>query len=274
MSKIKTGRNLPLATLIGLFLITLVIASLFIYKYVFIILALTALLLGAREFTNQWSKTKNVPISFMLVSLSIIAMTISAALSGINGLLISYLIAILLNAFYSIFKSKKVDFSKIFWVTTFVISYLGIFGSLAMLMLRVEDGASRVFLFIAITALSDTGGYLTGIVVGKHRLAPNISPNKSYEGLIGSIIFASLFAGIIGPKFLDITSVQGVIIGIVLAFSGTLGDLFESGIKRKLGIKDFSTLIPGHGGMFDRLDSLAPNALLSFLLFGYFLGFN
>ena len=274
MSKIKTGRNLPLATLIGLILITLVIASLFIYKYVFIILALTALLLGAREFTNQWSKTKNVPISFLLVSLSIIAMTILAAVYGINGLLISYLIAILLNAFYSLFKSKKVDFSKIFWVTTFVISYLGIFGSLAMLMLRVEDGASRVFLFIAITALSDTGGYLTGIVLGKHRLAPNISPNKSYEGLIGSIIFASLFAGIIGPKFLDITSVQGVIIGIVLAFSGTLGDLFESGIKRKLGIKDFSTLIPGHGGMFDRLDSLAPNALMSFLLFGYFLGFN
>ncbi len=274
MSKIKTGRNLPLATLIGLILITLVIASLFIYKYVFIILALTALLLGAREFTNQWSKTKNVPISFLLVSLSIIAMTISAAAYGINGLLISYLIAILLNAFYSIFKSKKVDFSKIFWVTTFVISYLGIFGSLAMLMLRVEDGASRVFLFIAITALSDTGGYLTGIVLGKHRLAPNISPNKSYEGLIGSIIFASLFAGIIGPEFLDITSVQGVIIGIVLAFSGTLGDLFESGLKRKLGIKDFSTLIPGHGGMFDRLDSLAPNALMSFLLFGYFLGFN
>ena len=274
MSKIKTGRNLPLATLIGLILITLVIASLFIYKYVFIILALTALLLGAREFTNQWSKTKNVPISFLLVSLSIIAMTISAALSGINGLLISYLIAILLNLFYSIFKNKKVDFSNIFWVTTFVISYLGIFGSLAMLMLRVEDGASRVFLFIAITALSDTGGYLTGIVLGKHRLAPNISPNKSYEGLIGSIIFASLFAGIIGPEFLDITSVQGVIIGIVLAFSGTLGDLFESGIKRKLGIKDFSTLIPGHGGMFDRLDSLAPNALMSFLLFGYFLGFN
>ena len=274
MSKIKTGRNLPLATLIGLILITLVIASLFIYKYVFIILALIALLLGAREFTNQWSKTKNVPISFLLVSLSIIAMTISAALSGINGLLISYLIAILLNLFYSIFKNKKVDFSNIFWVTTFVISYLGIFGSLAMLMLRVEDGASRVFLFIVITALSDTGGYLTGIVLGKHRLAPNISPNKSYEGLIGSIIFASLFAGIIGPRFLDITSVQGVIIGIVLAFSGTLGDLFESGIKRKLGIKDFSTLIPGHGGMFDRLDSLAPNALMSFLLFGYFLGFN
>ena len=274
MSKIKTGRNLPLATLIGLILITLVIASLFIYKYVFIILALTALLLGAREFTNQWSKTKNVPISFLLVSLSIIAMTISAALSGINGLLTSYLIAILLNLFYSIFKNKKVDFSNIFWVTTFVISYLGIFGSLAMLMLRVEDGASRVFLFIAITALSDTGGYLTGIVLGKHRLAPNISPNKSYEGLIGSIIFASLFAGIIGPRFLDITSVQGVIFGIVLAFSGTLGDLFESGIKRKLGIKDFSTLIPGHGGMFDRLDSLAPNALMSFLLFGYFLGFN
>jgi phosphatidate cytidylyltransferase len=156
----------------------------------------------------------------------------------------------------------------------FIFSYLGIFGSLAMLMLRTEDGAGRVFLFIAITALSDTGGYLTGIVIGKHRIAPNISPNKSYEGLVGSIVFASLFASLIGPRFAEIQFIEGLIIGVVLAISGTVGDLFESSIKRKLGIKDFSTLIPGHGGMFDRLDSLAPNALMSFLLFGLFLGFN
>jgi phosphatidate cytidylyltransferase len=175
---------------------------------------------------------------------------------------------------YSYISRNKSSFRSIFGISLFTFSYLGIFGSLAMLMLRTEDGAGRVFLFIAITALSDTGGYLTGIVIGKHRIAPNISPNKSYEGLAGSIVFAALFASLIGPRFVEIQFSEGLVIGVVLAISGTVGDLFESSIKRKLGIKDFSTLIPGHGGMFDRLDSLAPNALMSFLLFGLFLGFN
>jgi len=274
MSKIQTGRNLPLATAIGLFLILLVIASLFFNKYAFVVLALTALLLAAREIVTQWSKTKNVWASFPLVALSIIAMTVSSVLYGSTGLVISFIGAILVNLPYSYISRKQSSFGSIFRISLFAFSYLGIFGSLAMLMLRPEDGAGRVFLFIAITALSDTGGYLTGILIGKHPIAPNISPKKSYEGLVGSIVFASLFAGLIGPKFVDIQFSEGLLIGFVLAISGTVGDLFESSIKRKLGIKDFSSLIPGHGGMFDRLDSLAPNALMSFLLFGLLLGFN
>jgi len=254
MSKIQTGRNLPIATAIGLFLILLVIASLFINKYAFVVLALTALLLAAREIVTQWSKTKNVSASFPLVALSIIGMTVSSVLYGSTGLVISFIGSIFINLLYSYIARKQSSFKSIFGISLFAFSYLGIFGSLAMLMLRPEDGAGRVFLFIAITALSDTGGYLTGILIGKHRIAPNISPKKS--------------------KFVDIQFSEGILIGFVLAISGTVGDLFESSIKRKLGIKDFSSLIPGHGGMFDRLDSLAPNALMSFLLFGLFLGFN
>ena len=274
MSKIQTGRNLPLATAIGLALILLVIASLFINKYAFVVLALTALLLAAREIVIEWSKTKNVSASFSLVAISILAMTMSSVFYGVTGLMISFIGSILINLIYSYISRNKSSFRSIFGISLFTFSYLGIFGSLAMLMLRTEDGAGRVFLFIAITALSDTGGYLTGIFIGKHRIAPSISPKKSYEGLAGSIVFASLFASLIGPKFVDIQFSEGLILGILLAITGTTGDLFESSIKRKLGIKDFSSLIPGHGGMFDRLDSLAPNALISFLLFGLFLGFN
>jgi phosphatidate cytidylyltransferase len=201
-------------------------------------------------------------------------MTLSSVIFGFSGLLISFTISTILNLIYSLLTRHKSNFRNIFAISLFSFSYLGIFGSLAMLMLRTEEGAGRVFLFIAITALSDTGGYLIGILIGKHRIAPKISPKKSYEGLLGSIVFASVFASLVGPKLVDIQIIEGLILGVVLAISGTLGDLFESSLKRKLDIKDFSTLIPGHGGMFDRLDSLAPNALVSFLLFGLFLGFN
>ena len=135
MSKIQTGRNLPLATAIGLFLILLVIASLFINKYAFVILALTALLLAAREIVTQWIKTKNVSASFPLVALSILAMTVSSVIYGITGLIISLIGSTLLNVLYSYVSRRKSSFRSIFGISLFTFSYLGIFGSLAMLML-------------------------------------------------------------------------------------------------------------------------------------------
>ena len=140
MSKIQTGRNLPLATAIGLILILLVIASLFINKYAFVVLALSALLLAAREIVTQWSKTKNVSASFPLIALSIIAMTVSSVLYGSTGLIISFIGAIFINLLYSYISRKQSSFRSIFGISLFAFSYLGIFGSLAMLMLRPEDG--------------------------------------------------------------------------------------------------------------------------------------
>ena len=274
MGKIQTGRNLPLATAIGSGLILLVVLTLFINKYVFVFLALAALLLASHEISTQWVEKKNIQISYSLVAISIIAMTILTAVNGVQGLATAYAGALVLNIIFAYLSRKESSFFSIFGISFFTFTYLGVFGSLAMLMLRTEDGAGRVFLFIAITALSDTGGYLTGMLIGKHRIAPSISPKKSYEGLLGSLIFASVFAVFVGPYFVEITTNQAIILGISLAIFGTAGDLFESYLKRKLDIKDFSSLIPGHGGMFDRLDSLAPNALVSFLLFGLFVGFN
>ncbi len=274
MGKIQTGRNLPLATVIGLGLILLVVLSLFINKYVFVFLALAALLLASHEISTQWTKKKTIQISYSLIAISIIAMTILTAVNGVQGLVTAYAGALVLNIIFAYLSRKESSFFSIFGISFFTFTYLGVFGSLAMLMLRAEDGAGRVFLFIAITALSDTGGYLTGMLIGKHRIAPSISPKKSYEGLLGSLIFASVFAVFVGTYFVEITTNQAIILGISLAIFGTAGDLFESYLKRKLDIKDFSSLIPGHGGMFDRLDSLAPNALVSFVLFGLFVGFN
>jgi phosphatidate cytidylyltransferase len=269
--KIQTGRNLPKATAVGLLLIGLVIGTLFLFKYSFVILALVALLLANFEIIKQFNLKLKIDISNILVSLFVVIIVLISLIYGFTFFLLTYLFIVFLITLLSIFSKNRKNY---FFSTLSIFTYIGVFGSFAMLMLRPEDGPQRVFVFIAITALSDTGGYLAGIIFGRHKIVPSISPKKSYEGLLGSILLSVLFSIFIARKFLEINMIQAVILGLVLAVIGTCGDLFESIVKRKLGIKDFSTLLPGHGGIADRLDSLAFNAFASFGLFALFLGVN
>ena len=148
----------------------------------------------------------------------------------------------------------------------FLFCYPGLLASGVVLMLAEDRGTAFVATFILIIAASDTGGYFLGIAIGKHPVAPRISPKKSWEGLLGSLLLASA-AGVIMTVFLVHDDWwKGIVLAIVLVISGFLGDLVESVIKRDLGIKDMSTLIPGHGGIMDRVDSYVLAALPAWLL--------
>jgi len=123
-------------------------------------------------------------------------------------------------------------------------------------MLRPDDGADRVVVFIVLVVLSDVGGYAAGVLFGRHPMAPTVSPKKSWEGFAGSAVFAAVGGAIAVPLLVDGTPVEGVAIGLAVMAAATLGDLGESMIKRDLGIKDMGSVLPGHGGLMDRLDSL------------------
>ena len=270
MGKIKTGRNLPIAILVGLILISLVVLTLFINKYAFTFLALAAVLLAGYEVTSQLNNVKKINLSIFL-NLSLISIfIIFSVLFEELGFFYALILSLIFIIVYSYSQNK---FKQTLQFSISTVLYLGIFGGLAMLMLNQSDGAERIFIFIALTALSDTGGYFSGILFGKHKLAPKISPKKSYEGLLGSIFLSALSSILITPLFLDLNLIESIILGLVLPLTGTAGDLFESYVKRNLNIKDFSSLLPGHGGMADRIDSLAFNSLFSYLIFGIFLGF-
>lgn len=122
------------------------------------------------------------------------------------------------------------------------------------------------------TICSDIGGYIAGVLFGKHPIAPSISPKKSWEGLIGSIVLQCIAGAAIFTWMFHAPAWQGVVTGLVMTAVATLGDFTESAIKRDLGVKDMGTIVPGHGGMMDRLDSLIPNAFTSWALFTLFLG--
>ena len=126
-----------------------------------------------------------------------------------------------------------------------------------------------IITFIAITVASDTGGYVAGVLFGKHPMAPVISPKKSWEGFAGSVVFCLVAGWALVVYLLDGDWWVGLLLGLIAAVMATLGDLCESVIKRDLGIKDMSQVIPGHGGLMDRLDSLLATVAPIWLLLHY-----
>ena len=153
----------------------------------------------------------------------------------------------------------------------FVVIYLPLTCSFAVLLLRrPDDGQWWVLTFVLTVAMIDTFGYLIGRKLGRHKLAPGVSPKKTIEGLLASIT-GGLAAALASAIFwLHIEWWWGVIIAAVLTLSAVFGDLAESMIKRDLGVKDMSSLLPGHGGVMDRLDSILPSALVTFVLVSLF----
>ena len=148
----------------------------------------------------------------------------------------------------------------------FVVIYVPLTLSFSILLLaRMEDGSAWVLSFVVPVALIDTFGYLVGRKLGKHKLAPGVSPKKTWEGLAASII-----AGLVSTTLLVWLVAErpwylGVLLGGFLILAAVFGDLAESLIKRDLGVKDMSSLLPGHGGIMDRLDSMLPAALVTYV---------
>jgi phosphatidate cytidylyltransferase len=142
----------------------------------------------------------------------------------------------------------------------FVAAYVPLLASFSSLLLAEHDGAKRVIVFIGVTICSDIGGFAVGVMTGRHPMAPSVSPKKSWEGAVGSVI-ACVIAGVATVMvILGGSWWAGAILGLALAVSATIGDLTESTIKRDLGIKDMGSILPGHGGVMDRMDSLLLSA--------------
>jgi phosphatidate cytidylyltransferase len=144
-------------------------------------------------------------------------------------------------------------------------------ASFVSLMLARPDGSRRVLLFIVLTVCSDTGGYFAGILIGRHPMAPVISPKKTWEGLGGSIAACLAGGALLLPWLLHGRLWQGLVLGAAAVGTATLGDLAESMIKRDLQVKDMGSVLPGHGGILDRLDSLLIMAPVVWLLLTIFI---
>ncbi len=266
---IRTGRNLPVAIAVGLGLGALVLITLLTVKATFL------LVIGALVGTALWElrgalRTRNITVPVIPIAVGGIAMVALAywegAQPGLAALAVTF-IAILAWRLPGGSDGYVADVTA--GVLTLI--YLPVMAVFVGLMLAQSDGAHRALLFVILAVCSDTGGYFAGILAGRHYMAPSISPKKTWEGFAGSAA-ACLIAGWLGMTLLLPGSVWGgLALGAAAVVAATLGDLAESMIKRDLQTKDMSSLLPGHGGVLDRLDSLLIVAPVAWLLMTVFL---
>jgi phosphatidate cytidylyltransferase len=266
----RAGRNLPAAIASGVVLAALVVVSLAWVPWLFGVLAAAALVIALHELISAFA-TADIHVARTPVYATTIAAMATAYIWGTEALLVCMGAGVVAVLLWRIRRGSE-GYLKDVSASVFLLGYIALMAGFAMLMLAAPDGPWRIIVFILLTIGNDIGGYATGVLFGKHPMAPQISPKKSWEGFAGSLVVQCLIGVAAFVWVFEAPWWQGLIMGAVLTVTATAGDFAESAIKRDVGVKDMGTFLPGHGGIMDRLDSLVINAFAAWALFALFLG--
>jgi phosphatidate cytidylyltransferase len=264
----KAGRDLRAAVGVGLLLGGLVIGTLVIDARAFLAVVVVAVSYGAWELRRAIA-TRGMVVPLVPLLLGAVGMLVSAYLRGAEALVVTFgltIVGLLVWRVADGLAGAARDLSA----SALVVFYPIFLGGFASMMLAAPDGRQRIVVFILVTVFSDIGGYAVGVMFGKHPMAPSLSPKKSWEGFGGSVFTCAAVGAVSLPVLLGGLWWAGAVLGAVAAAGATLGDLIESSIKRDLGIKDMGGLLPGHGGLMDRLDSLVVVAPIAWALLIWF----
>ncbi|GAB2740320.1 phosphatidate cytidylyltransferase [Kitasatospora kifunensis] len=270
--KQRGGRNLPAAIGVGLGLGAVIVASLFVVKVLFLVVVVAAASIGSWELTSRLAERKDVKVAQLPLLLGGVGMLTAGYWIGPQGAAAALALTALALMIWRMSQPPE-NYLRDITAGVFTAFYVPFLATFVALLLSAHDGPQRIVLFLLVTICSDTGAYAVGYKFGRNKLAPTISPGKTREGLAGGIGLSMLAGALLMQWIIDGGHWwQGLILGGCAAVIATLGDLVESMIKRDLGIKDMGTLLPGHGGIMDRLDSLLPTAPVVWLLLTAFVG--
>ncbi|WP_299563208.1 phosphatidate cytidylyltransferase [uncultured Mycolicibacterium sp.] len=269
----RAGRNLPAAIAVGVLLGGGLIAVLLLAPYVWIGVVAAAAAIGTVEVSRRLGEAGYVVplVPLLLGGQATVWLTWPFGPAGALG---GFAATVVVCMIWRLFAqggarpdgAAPTTYSRDIAATVFLATWVPLFAAFGALLIYPADGPERVFALMLGVVFSDIGGYTAGVLFGRHLMVPTISPKKSWEGFAGSLLFGGTAATLAVVFLLDKPWWAGVALGVMLVITGTLGDLVESQFKRDLGIKDMGTLLPGHGGLMDRIDAMLPSAVASWIV--------
>jgi phosphatidate cytidylyltransferase len=273
----RAGRNLPAAVASAVVLLGGIATSLVFWKTAFMLIVAAAVVVAVWELRKGFL-AKGIDLPEQPLMLGGVVMVVVAYFYGAPALVTATAVTALVIMLWLL--RRGIDgYVKNATASVFTLVYVPFLGSFVALLLAeggwrdtggLDDaGVQGILTFILVTIASDIGGYAAGVLFGRHPMAPVISPKKSWEGFAGSVVFCVAAGLALAVYLLEADWWIGVALGLITVVMATLGDLCESVIKRDLGIKDMSQVIPGHGGLMDRLDSLLATVAPIWLLLHY-----
>lgn len=267
----RAGRKLLPSIAVALAILAVVFGSLRISPIIFSALVAIAMLLGINEMVRAY-KGGEIELPLFPLYLASIGLLGAAWYGKISGLSVALAIAIPNVMVYLLVRSP-IDFVKRSTAAVFALFYIPFLGGFVILLARSSNPIGKIFTLVVLVSCNDTFAYFSGLLFGKHPLAPHVSPKKTWEGLIGAIVATTIGASLVFHFALHNHWWLGAMIGILGVITATCGDLIESAVKRDLRIKDMGAILPGHGGILDRVDSLlftAPSVWFVFELISHF----
>ena len=250
----RAGRKLLPSIIVSVVLIAGVWSALLTYKEIFAAIVAVAMVLAVREISQAF-RSINIDLDFYPLAIAAVALSASAWQWRVNGLAAATAIALPMLLILHLPKGPE-NFVRNASASALALIYIPFLGGFIILLAKHEFGLERVMTLVVLIACNDTFAYLTGMAIGRHAMAPKISPKKTWEGLAGSLVFTTIGGAIAFHYILDFQAWMGALAGLLVVFAGTSGDLIESAMKRDMAIKDMGTLLPGHGGVLDRVDSI------------------
>ncbi len=260
------GRNLPIAVATGLGLAGLVLGTLFWKPGAFFVLAFVAILIAQYEFYGALSRRGYRPATALGVAGGAVVLA-GAFARGSQALSFGVVLTLVGSFSWFLLEQNRENVTTNIAATVLGVVYVPMLGANAILIRSLPDGIALELAFIGIVAFYDIGAYASGSFFGKHKIAPSVSPSKTWEGAAGATVFVFALALLIGPHLGPLDVGSSALLAASAAVLAPLGDLAESMLKRDLDTKDMGSLLPGHGGLLDRIDALLFVAPAAYWLF-------
>ncbi len=260
----RAGRNLPAAIGVGVGLMILVLAGLLFFPLAFVALVTVLGVLGVLEVSRALA-VRRIGMPLVPAVAASVALPFAAYYGGAESLAFASVFSFLALLLWRTLDPAP-GAPRAVMAGAFTLLWVPFMLSFAMLLLQLPGGYLLIATLLLLVVANDTFGYLIGVLFGKHPMAPKISPKKSWEGFGGSIGGAMVIGVLCAVFLLDQPFWVGLVLAVAIVAAATAGDLAESMIKRELGVKDMGTMLPGHGGVMDRLDSVVFASPMAFLL--------